>query len=81
VRQAQTLGNVICQPHLLSEFGLVSQDEARRRGIQAESPCVQSIRSSRRIGPNGQVVFDLVGEVTQRQLVSVDGRRILFYGG
>jgi hypothetical protein len=81
VRQAQTLGNVICQPHFLNEFGLVSQDEARRRGIQAEAPCVQSIRSSRRIGPNGQVVFDLVGEVTQRQLVSFDGRRMLFYGG
>jgi hypothetical protein len=68
-------------PRLLNEFGLVSQDEARRRAIQAEAPCVQSIRSSRRIGPNGQIVFDLVGEVTQRQLVSFDGRRMVFYGG
>jgi hypothetical protein len=81
MRQAKTLGDVICQPRLLSEFGLVSQDEARRRAIQAEAPCVQSIRSSRRIGPNGQIVFDLVGEVTQRQLVSFDGRRMVFYGG
>jgi hypothetical protein len=28
-------------------------------------PRVQSIRSSRRVGPDGQVVFDLVAEVTQ----------------
>jgi hypothetical protein len=81
VRQAQALGDVICQPRLFSEFGLVSQDEARRRGIQAEAPVIQSIRSSRRIGPNGQVVFDLVGEVTQRQVASIEGRRMMFYGG
>jgi hypothetical protein len=39
------------------------------------------IRSSRRVGPNGQVVFDLIGEVTPRQLLSLDGRHIEFYGG
>jgi hypothetical protein len=81
IRQAKALGNVICQPHLLNEFGLVSLDEARQRGIQVEPPCVQSIRSSRRIGPNGQVVFDLIGEVTQRQFVFNERRRMMFYGG
>jgi hypothetical protein len=81
VRQAQSLANIICQPHLLSEFGLVSRDEAQRRGVLADTPCIQSIRSSRRVGPNGQVVFDLIGEVTQRQLLPLDGRRIEFYGG
>jgi hypothetical protein len=81
LRQAQTLGDVICQPRLLGELGLVSQDEARRQAIQVDAPCVQSIRSSRRVGPNGQVVFDLVGEVTQRQLASIEGRRMVFYGG
>jgi hypothetical protein len=29
-RQAKALGDVIFQPRFLSEFGLVSQDEARR---------------------------------------------------
>lgn len=80
-RQARVLGEIICQPRFLGEFGLISQNEARRRAVRAEPPCIQSIRSSRRIGPNGQVVFDLVGEVTQRHVVSIDGRRMLFYGG
>jgi hypothetical protein len=30
---------------------------------------VQSIRSSRRVGPDGQVVFDLIAEVTQTRRV------------
>jgi hypothetical protein len=51
------------------------------QAIQVEPPCVQSIRSSRRIGPNGQVVFDLVGEVTQCRVVSMKRRRMVFYGG
>jgi hypothetical protein len=81
VRQALSLANVICQPHLLREFGLVSRNEARRKGVLADPPCIQSIRSSRRVGPNGQVIFDLIGEVTQRQLLSLDGRRMEFFGG
>jgi len=81
IRQAQALGNTICQPNYAHEFGLLSENEARRQGIHAEAPCIQSIRSSRRVGPDGQVVFDLVGEVTQRQLLLINGRRTLFYGG
>ncbi len=80
-RQARCLGDVICRPHLASEFGLVSAAEAARRGVQAELPCIQSIRSSRRIGPDGQVAFDLVAEVTQRQSVRYRGRLMPFLGG
>ena len=80
-RQARCLGDVICRPHLASEFGLVSAAEAARRGVQAELPCIQSIRSSRRIGPDGQVAFDLVAEVTQRQSLRYRGRLMPFLGG
>jgi hypothetical protein len=31
------------------------------------------VRSSRRVGPDGQVVFDLVAEVTQRRTVPATG--------
>ena len=81
VRQAQALGNAICRPNFMQEFGLISHEEALRRGIEVEPPRIQSIRTSRRIGPNGQIVFDLVGEVTQLRTLSVSGRRMPFHGG
>jgi hypothetical protein len=80
-RQARCLGDVICHPVLAPEFGLVSAAEASRRGVLTELPCIQSIRSSRRIGPDGQVAFDLVAEVTQRQAVLHGGRPMPFLGG
>src|SRR5690606_5605305 len=48
---------------------------------EVERPCVHSIRSSRRVGPQGQVIFDLVAEVTQRRTVTRHGERFTFYGG
>jgi hypothetical protein len=77
VRQARRLGDMICQPRLRKEFGLADGGEA----AEVDLPCVESIRSSRRVGPNGQVVFDLVAEVTQRRIVVHEGRTMAFYGG
>jgi hypothetical protein len=40
------------------------------------------VRSSRRVGPDGQLVFDLVAEVTQRRHASKPGEPVFeFYGG
>ena len=80
-RQARCLGDVICRPDLAAEFGLISAAQAARRSVQADLPCVQSIRSSRRIGPDGQVAFDLVAEVTQRTRAAHRGRLMPFLGG
>jgi hypothetical protein len=80
-RQARCLGDVICRPDLAGEFGLISPAQAARRSVQADLPCVQSIRSSRRIGPDGQVAFDLVAEVTQRTRAAHRGRLMPFLGG
>ena len=80
-RQARCLGDVISRPDLAAEFGLVSSSQALRSGVRAELPCIQSIRSSRRVGPDGQVAFDLVAEVTQRQRVVQRGRLMPFLGG
>ena len=44
-------------------------------------PVIQSVRSSRRAGPDGQVVFDLVAEVTQRRRVQRDGMTLDVFGG
>lgn len=40
-----------------------------------------SIRSSRRIGQNGEVAFDLNAQVLQKRMIVVDGRELPFYGG
>lgn len=60
------------------QFGLVPKGRVRRSdGRETEdevgAPQVQSIRSARRVGPSGQVVFDIVAEVVQQRSVR-DGR-------
>lgn len=68
-RQAGALGQVVTQPEYLDVFGLAPAGHPRLGKDTVEPPRVQSIRSSRRVGPDGQVVFDLVTEVTQTRKV------------
>jgi len=81
LRQGRCLGDAICDPSVLHEFGLVSQEQAARLALKVDLPCIHSVRSSRRIGPDGQVIFDLVAEVTQSQMVMRNGKCVPFYGG
>ncbi|MES2320225.1 MAG: hypothetical protein V4631_22335 [Pseudomonadota bacterium] len=64
-RQARVLGEFATRPQHLHEFGLLSQSAAKAIGATAGLPEVQSIRTARRIGPDGQIVFDLVAEIIQ----------------
>src|SRR5204862_7244441 len=54
-RQATALGKVVAARSQSETFGLVP---AGVRGACA--PQIESIRSARRVGPDGQVVFDVV---------------------
>lgn len=88
-RQACVLGNIVTTPEFMPLFGLAAKGDASlKRDANPEPdevdlPKIQSIRSSRRIGPSGQVVFDLVAEVTQRRSARVQGSEDTcnFYGG
>jgi hypothetical protein len=82
-RQACELGKIVTQAELRPLFGLSTTGNPELKGDKADLPKIQSIRSSRRIGPNGQVVFDVVAEVTQRRIASVQGESepCNFYGG
>lgn len=83
-RQARALGDFVTHPSHLQEFGLVAGDDERLApGDSVDKPVVQSIRSARRAGPSGQVVFDLVAEVTQTMHVaqSTDGPGFVHHGG
>jgi hypothetical protein len=81
-RQARELGRFITAPGRAKLFGLVTRAEAARDGIDVMPPCIHSIRSTRRVGPQGQIVFDLVAEVTQNRVVRTSGGATFrFYGG
>jgi len=76
-QQAQALGEFLTRSPEIGEFGLLPP------GAEADPPAIHSIRTSRRVGPDGQVLFDLIAEVTQRRMV-VDantGLEAKFFGG
>ena len=74
VRQANALGKFVTNPKHAECFRLIAPAESLPKGVvQASPPLVQSIRVNRRAAPDGRVLFDLVGEVTQSCTVDRDG--------
>jgi hypothetical protein len=80
-RQACVLGDFVARPEHLEEFGLVANGDPRLEGDTVTLPSVRSIRSSRRVGPDGQIVFDLIAEVTQLCTVTRGSERFEYHGG
>jgi hypothetical protein len=83
-RQARVLGEfVMSKPEYIVGFGLAANGDEKLNGDVVDPPVIESIRSSRRIGPSGQVVFDIVAEVIQRRLARDPdtGEVCGFYGG
>jgi hypothetical protein len=80
-RQATALAAQVCTQGSANLFGLAVPGE--HDGAVIEPPRVESIRSSRRVGPDSQVVFDLVAEIIQRRrLRTGEGNATMdFYGG
>ena len=76
-RQALALGRLVTNPADMHLFGLKKPDDSIR------IPTIESVRPARRIGPDGQVVFGIVAEITQSAQVSEPGRvrSAMFYGG
>src|SRR5262249_18904233 len=71
------LWDFVTREHVMREFGLAPES------TDIGPACVESIRTSRRAGENGEVLFDLVAEIIQRRTV-VDpetGLSAPFYGG
>lgn len=82
-RQACMLGQYVTLAGRLEEFGLVANGDPRLDGDMVSLPSIESIRTARRAGPNGQIVFDLVAEITQQRQVraSSAGPAFTYYGG
>jgi len=83
IRQATAVGQLIADSRYCEEFGLAVKGDVRLGGDVVELPVVESVRSSRRVGPSGQIVFDLIAEVSQRRNVtsSNEGPGFDFFGG
>lgn len=82
-RQANVLGKIVTAPENLATFGLAKNGDPALKGDEVLPPKIQSVRSSRRVGPSGQVVFDLVAEVTQKRRAhfAATNETCTFYGG
>lgn len=73
--QATALGRAIMADDQSREaYGLERPDAERGIG----TPRVESIRTLRRVGPDNQIVFDLVAEVTQERQVDLSSRGSTF---
>jgi len=82
VRQARALGKFVTNPKHAECFQLVAPSARLPKGIvQASPPLVQSIRVTRRAAPDGRILFDLVGEVTQSCTVNRNGELFDMNGG
>ncbi len=82
-RQAEALGRFVAQPAHLEELGFVAAGDPRLDGDRVDPPCIESIRTARRVGPDGQIAFDLVAELTQLRHVraGADGPAFSYHGG
>jgi hypothetical protein len=69
MRQASAFGQLAADSRFRAEFGLAANGDPGLEGDEVSLPIVESIRSSRRVGPSGQIVFDLVAEISQRRTV------------
>lgn len=78
-RQAGVLGRMVLTH--LDQFGMATNGHPRLRGDVVERPVVHSLRPASRVGPDGQVVFDLVAEVTQTRHVQDEHGGFDFLGG
>ncbi|MFN8670279.1 MAG: hypothetical protein U0164_24080 [Gemmatimonadaceae bacterium] len=85
-RQANEIGKLVTDTKYMREFGLVDPaaplPAESKNAVTVDTPIVESVRAARRVGPDGNVVFDLVAEVTQRvERRLPGGKRVELYGG
>lgn len=76
LEQADAIGQLVTKPELREQFGLCPPDP---KGMSA--PRVHSVRTTRRVGPDGQIIFDLVAEITQKREVRSRDGTTEFFGG
>ncbi|MGB5085147.1 MAG: hypothetical protein WBO09_11175 [Methylocystis silviterrae] len=74
MRQAAALADAVFNPDNIDEFGL-------KTGPGFARPTIDSVRVIRRVGPDRQVQFGVVAEVTQSGRIRLDGSEVDVIGG
>jgi len=70
IAQACELGEYLTSsPVCMEELGLVVTGDPRLEGDGVTLPRIESVRTLRRVGPDGQTVFDTVAEILQTRTV------------
>lgn len=81
-RQAHALGRFVTNPRNAHAFQLIPPGAPLPKGVtQASPPTIQSVRVTRRAAPDGRILFDVVGEVTQTCTVQRNGELFDMNGG
>jgi hypothetical protein len=81
-RQAHALGAFVTHADHAPHLGLIAPGAKLPRNVQYAGPVsVQSIRCARRVAPDGRILFDLIGEVTQTCTVRAGNDLIEFGAG
>jgi hypothetical protein len=82
LRQANILGEFVTRPEVARALHLAAPGATLPKNLTyAAPPIVQSVRTTRRVGPDGGVLFDLVAEVTQACTVKHNDDLMDFMGG
>ena len=76
-RRAEAIGELVTHPLHARQFGL----SAHGGGSDVERPVVESVRTLRRISPDGEIHFNIVAEITQRRRVHLTPRRWYWFLG
>jgi hypothetical protein len=70
IAQACELGEYVTEsPVCMEELGLVKNGDQRLEGDTVTLPMIESVRTLRRVGPDGQTIFDTVAEILQVRTV------------
>ncbi len=81
-RQAKALGRFVTSDKGAAACHLLAPGCELPKGVEyAAPPRVESVRTARRVAPDGRILFDLVAEVIQRGTVRVQGELMDFVGG
>jgi hypothetical protein len=81
-RRATALGEFVSQPAIAKALHLVPVGASLPRNVEYAAPIrVESIRTTRRVTPDGRVTIELVAEVTQSCTVRVNNDLMDFPGG
>ena len=76
-RRAEAIGELVTHPLHARQFGL----SADGGSADVEPPVVESVRTLRRISPDGELHFNIVAEITQRRRVHLTPRRWYWFLG